>query len=68
VLELTDVLRGRAYDTSLDALADLPELADLVTSGIEPEADIHASSGYRRHLAGVLTLRAVSLAAREAAA
>jgi carbon-monoxide dehydrogenase medium subunit len=65
VLELTDVLRGRAFDAPLD---ELPDLHDLVAAGVEPETDIHASAGYRRHLAGVLTLRAISVAAREAAA
>jgi CO/xanthine dehydrogenase FAD-binding subunit len=41
--------------------------ADAARSAIEPEADIHASKEYRAHLAGVLTERAIRLAAERAA-
>jgi carbon-monoxide dehydrogenase medium subunit len=34
---------------------------------VEPDADIHASADYRRHLAGVLTERALTRAAERAA-
>jgi len=34
---------------------------------VEPDADIHASADYRRHLAGVLTERALKRAAERAA-
>ena len=51
-----------------------PKLIDRVVESIraevEPESDLHASSDYRRHLAGVLTGRALAVAwnrAREAA-
>jgi CO/xanthine dehydrogenase FAD-binding subunit len=39
---------------------------DAVRAAIEPETDLHASSEYRRHLAGVLAGRAVSDAWRRA--
>jgi aerobic carbon-monoxide dehydrogenase medium subunit len=33
--------------------------ADAVRAAIEPEGDLHASADYRRHVAGVLTVRAL---------
>jgi len=39
---------------------------DAVRATIEPETDLHASSDYRRHLAGVLTGRALAAARRRA--
>ena len=44
------------------------EVADAVRDQVEPEADIHASADYRRHLAGVLADRAVRDATLRAAA
>jgi len=41
--------------------------ADAARSAIEPDADIHASREYRAHMAGLLTERAVRLAAERAA-
>ena len=47
-----------------------PELAiraiEAVRAAIEPETDLHASSDYRRHLAGVLAGRALAAAWRRA--
>ncbi|MGZ4480130.1 MAG: FAD binding domain-containing protein [Nocardioidaceae bacterium] len=43
-------------------------LRDLVDARIEPEADIHATAAYRRHLAHVLTARALDDAHRHAVA
>ena len=43
-------------------------LRDLVDARIEPEADIHATAAYRRHLAHVLTARALGDAHRHAVA
>jgi hypothetical protein len=40
--------------------------ADLARQQIDPEPDIHATSDYRRHLAGVLTQRALLEALGEA--
>jgi carbon-monoxide dehydrogenase medium subunit len=45
---------------------DVPDVAqarELAHSSIDPEPDIHASADYRRHLAGVLTVRALREAA-----
>ena len=35
------------------------EAADAVRAAIEPDGDLHASADYRRHIAGVLTVRAL---------
>jgi carbon-monoxide dehydrogenase medium subunit len=61
VLDLTDAIGGRSFD------ADLSQAAQLARSVAEPEADIHATAEYRRHLVGVLTTRALGQAARAAA-
>ncbi|HEX8766917.1 MAG TPA: xanthine dehydrogenase family protein subunit M [Jatrophihabitans sp.] len=61
VLDLTDAIGGRSYD------ADLSAAAALARGAVDPEPDIHASAAYRRQLAGVLTGRALTLAARRAA-
>ena len=42
------------------------DAADAVRSEVEPDADIHASAEYRRHVAGVLTRRALVEAATRA--
>jgi CO/xanthine dehydrogenase FAD-binding subunit len=42
---------------------DVAEAAELARSSIDPPPDIHASAEYRRHLAGVLTARALQEAA-----
>jgi len=39
-----------------------------VSDAVEPEGDLHASSAYRKHLAGVLTRRALARAAARAVA
>jgi carbon-monoxide dehydrogenase medium subunit len=61
VLDLTDAIGGRSYD------GDLSAAAALARAGVDPEPDIHASAEYRRQLAGVLTGRALGIAARRAA-
>lgn len=58
-LELTDALRGVE-------IADLSSrhgaVHDAVAAYVEPVDDIHATAEYRRHLAGVLTTRALASA------
>jgi CO/xanthine dehydrogenase FAD-binding subunit len=61
VLELTGPIAGRPYD------ADLAAAAELAAAALDPEPDIHASAEYRRQLARVLTARALTEAARNAA-
>ena len=56
-----DGLRGERPDE-----AAFREAARLVARDVEPESDIHATADYRRHLAGILTLRALGRAAERA--
>jgi carbon-monoxide dehydrogenase medium subunit len=46
----------------------LAEAADAVRRAIDPGNDIHATAAYRRHVAGVLTGRAIRVAAARAKA
>ena len=46
--------------------ADWPELADQVTEGMEVNGDSHAPAEYRRHLATVVTRRALETALERA--
>jgi len=57
------LLCGHALEASLTGRA-----IDAVRAGIAPETDLHASSDYRRHLAGVLAGRALAAAWRRAQA
>lgn len=61
VLDLTEAISGRPHD------GDLSAAATLAHATVDPEPDIHASAAYRRQLAGVLTGRALGIAARRAA-
>ncbi len=57
VLDLTDACAGTA---------GAAEAARLAMSLVSPASDMHASAGYRRHLVGVLTERALREAAEHA--
>jgi aerobic carbon-monoxide dehydrogenase medium subunit len=46
----------------------MASIADAVRDEVDPPSDIHADAAYRRQLAGVLTRRAITLAARRAGA
>jgi carbon-monoxide dehydrogenase medium subunit len=63
LVDLTDAVGGRPVDA-----ADWAAAGALAESRIDPDDDIHATAGYRRHLARVLTARAGEAAARDAAA
>lgn len=54
VIDLTGVLHGAAA-----ADLDTRPAVAVVDERVEPETDVHASADYRRHLAGVLTTRAL---------
>jgi carbon-monoxide dehydrogenase medium subunit len=56
-----EVLTGRRIGPkeSKDAFA---EVAAKVTAAVDPTDDVHASSSYRRHLAGVMVVRALETA------
>lgn len=54
--------------TAIGAAGDVAAAAESAREQVDPEADIHASAGYRRQLAGVLTERALRLALRSARA
>lgn len=59
--EAEALLAGHALDDGLTKRA-----TDAVREAITPETDLHASADYRRHLAGVLTGRALAAAWRRA--
>ena len=54
-----DALRGAALDGAAIARA-----AELAAEGTEPPGDLNATPDYKRHLARVLTRRALEAAAR----
>jgi CO/xanthine dehydrogenase FAD-binding subunit len=61
VLDLSPAMRGAPADAQALAAA-----AEFARQHVDPEPDIHATADYRRHLAGVLTERALLEALREA--
>jgi carbon-monoxide dehydrogenase medium subunit len=59
VVEAESLLVGREFDENLGRRA-----IEAVREAISPESDLHASADFRRHLAGVLTGRALAAAWR----
>ena len=62
LVDLAEAVAGRPFDA-----ADWSGAGALAAGRVEPEDDIHATAGYRRHLTAVLTARAGAAAARHAA-
>jgi len=62
-------VRARAAEARLRGERPSPgllaEAARLVADGVEPEGDIHATAEYRRHIAGILSGRALERAIRD---
>jgi carbon-monoxide dehydrogenase medium subunit len=56
------VVRASATEEALARGASLEEAADLADEGTSPTADMHADEDYRRHLARLLTRRALTKA------
>jgi carbon-monoxide dehydrogenase medium subunit len=52
--------RAVEAEAAASAGASIDEVADLATRDIEPVSDLHASSAYRKHVAGVLVRRALT--------
>jgi len=52
-------LRARATEQALAAGAGVSEAAELAAVDTEPGSDLHADADFRRHLARVLTRRAL---------
>lgn len=63
VLDLTEAVAGRPVGD-----ADWAAAGEMAGTQVDPEADIHATADYRRHLARVLTGRALGEAAGRVAA
>lgn len=61
VIDVSEPLAGHAADA-----AAFDDAVRLVEDTVDPEADIHATAEYRRHLAGVLTTRTLADAANRA--
>ena len=58
-----------AHRLGVDECGDaFAEAAEKVRTAVEPADDVHASSSYRRHLAGVMAKRALEIARTRAGA
>lgn len=68
VLDLTEAVAGLAVGDGRDIRdIDWASAGELAATQVDPEADIHATAAYRRHLVRVLTGRALAEAAGRAA-
>ena len=61
VVDVSEAVTGQPHDA-----VDAATAGRLVTDAVNPDADIHATAEYRRHLAGTLSARAVTAAAARA--
>jgi carbon-monoxide dehydrogenase medium subunit len=52
----------KALEGKSGSAAEIQEAAALVAQGVDPNADLHASADYRRHLATVYAARAITAA------
>jgi len=57
------VVRATATEEALAGGASIADAAALADQGLEPSSDMHADADYRRHLARLLTRRALETAA-----
>jgi aerobic carbon-monoxide dehydrogenase medium subunit len=57
----------RALEGTTGSVTDIQKAAAVVAEGIEANSDLHASANYRRHLASVYTLRALTVASSRTA-
>jgi carbon-monoxide dehydrogenase medium subunit len=62
-----EFLASRRLDADKDQEA-FAEAAEKVMATVDPSNDVHASAAYRRHLAGVMTQRALEMALARAGA
>ncbi len=66
VLDLTEAVDGTPGGAVTDEAVGLSAAGAMARARVDPQPDIHATAGYRRHLAGVLTVRALRQALGEA--
>ena len=57
------MVRATATEEALAGGASIADAAALADQGLEPSTDMHADAEYRRHLARLLTRRALETAA-----
>lgn len=57
----------KAIEGTAGSPSDLQKAAALVADGVEANSDLHASASYRKHLASVYTLRALTVASSRTA-
>jgi carbon-monoxide dehydrogenase medium subunit len=52
----------KALEATAGSPSDVQKAAALVAEGIDANSDLHASADYRKHLAGIYTMRALTVA------
>ncbi len=61
-------VRVEAAEAALVTGATLDRVAEVIRESIDPTGDVHATAAYRRHVAGVVSRRALALALERARA